>query len=154
MREAGCAALYFGLESGSVRILESIDKRLTLDDVGRVSTLVRKHGIVSIVSVLLGLPEETEQDIRETLDTMRALAADVFDVNCYVPLPGTPLYDRMDADERQSIDWRRLAYKSLGTHATRTIGPGELERLVREAYDLADDARRQFLARMAASRGE
>ncbi len=151
MREAGCSALYFGLESGSVRILESVNKRLTLEDVVRVSALVRKYGIVSIVSVLLGLPDETTEDIRETLEMMRALAADIFDVNCYVPLPGTPLYDGMDEEERRAVDWRRLAYKSLGTHATKAVGPEELEELVLEAHEIADQARNGFLARMTAA---
>ncbi len=154
MRKAGCAALYFGLESGSARILESVNKHLTLEDVARVGNLVRRHGIVSIVSVLLGLPDETGEDIRETLEMMRALEADVFDINCYVPLPGTPLYDRMEEAERRAIDWRRLAYKSLGTHATRTVGAEELEGLVREAYDIADSARKGLLARMAAWSGQ
>lgn len=153
MRKAGCSALYFGLESGSVRILESVSKRLALDDVVKVNDLVRKQGIVSIVSVLLGLPEEDRSDIRETLEMMRALSADIYDVNCYVPLPGTPLYDRMTDEERRAVDWRRMAYKSLGTHATKAVGSEELEGLVMEAYAIADEARKTFLARPADARG-
>jgi anaerobic magnesium-protoporphyrin IX monomethyl ester cyclase len=152
MRDAGCAALYFGLESGSARVLESVNKRLTLDDVVRTSAQIRKHGIVSIVSVLLGLPNETESDIRETLDMMKALDADVYDVNCYVPLPGTPLFDAMSEEEKAAIDWRRLAYKSLGDRSTRDIGSDRLNSLVLEAYGIAEDARKVLHARIASAK--
>jgi len=151
MRKAGCSALYFGLESGSARVLESVNKRLTLDDVVRTSELIRGQGIVSIVSVLLGLPNETESDIRETLEMMRALEADVYDVNCYVPLPGTPLYDEMAEEEKRAIDWRRLAYKSLGTRTTEELSSEGLDALVLEAYEIADEARKALVSRMSAA---
>ncbi len=147
LKRAGCAALYFGLESGSQRVLDRVDKRLTVEQIQRQSLLVREHGIVAINAVLLGMPGETADDLRRTLKMMRTIHADIFDVNAYVPLPGTPLYEQMDPAARAAVDWRKAAYKSLDNPSS-DIPPSELRALQQEAYAIAADALQMFRRRM------
>jgi len=148
LRKANCVALYFGLESGSSRVLEQVKKGTNLEQIRRVSRLVREAGIVSMVSVLLGLPEETEADIRETLALMRSLECDVFDVNSYIPLPGTPLFDAMSADERARIDWLQSGYKSFRNHFSRCVSAETLQESLLEAHAIAGEAKRRFRRRL------
>ena len=147
LKQAGCAALYFGLESGSQRVLDRVDKRLTLEQIRRRSQLVRDHGMVAITAVLLGLPGETAEDIQRTLEQMRKIPSDIFDVNTYVPLPGTPLYDQLDPATRESIDWRKAAYKSLENSSTE-LPADQLRQLQQQAYAIAADALQRFRRRM------
>lgn len=147
LKRAGCAALYFGLESGSQRVLDRVDKRLTVEQVQRQSLLVREHGIVAITAVLLGMPGETAEDLQGTLELMRLIHADIFDVNTYVPLPGTPLYEQMDPAARAAVDWRKAAYKSMDSTSSE-IPAAELEQLQQQAYGIAADALQQYRRRM------
>ena len=64
-KQTNCAGLYFGLESGSERMLKRINKKITIDGIIRANDLVHQSGIKSITSVLLGLPDEEEIDIEE-----------------------------------------------------------------------------------------
>lgn len=148
MKEAGCEALYFGIESGSARMLDAVKKRITVAEIKEKSALVRRAGLISMGSVLLGLPGETRRDIEETLRLMRNVQMDLFDVNCYVPLPGTPLFDKLSDDERGRIDWRRIAYKALDGHFTKEVPAHEMETLTASAHRIALRSRNMFLARM------
>lgn len=139
MKRANCLALYFGLESGCDRTLKAVNKRFTIDKVIKSSELVYKSGLVSITSIILGLPQEKKQDIEQTLKLMRKLKTDIFDINCYVPLPGTPFYDLLTAVEKKNIDWRKAAYKSYHNHFTNNISQEDLRHLVDEAFTIAED---------------
>ncbi|MDD4859649.1 MAG: radical SAM protein [Dehalococcoidales bacterium] len=152
MKRAGCCGLYLGLESGSARVLKAIDKKITLEKIVNVSGMVYRSGIASATSVLLGLPEETREDMAETLQLMRKIKTDVFDVNSYIPLPGTPLYDGMSAADRQNIDWRRVSYKSLENYFAKQMPPDEFNGYLSEAYRLANSVRRKTLLRFALRR--
>ena len=147
LKRSGCAALYFGLESGSQRVLDRVDKRLSTEQIQRQSLLVREHGMVAITAVLLGVPGETADDMRRTLEMMRTLHTDIFDVNSYVPLPGTPLWEQMDPAARAAVNWRESAYKAAAS-AYSDVPPDELEALQREAYAIAADTLQQFRRRM------
>jgi len=134
LKRAGCAGLYFGLESGSADVLRSVGKRTSVAQIVKVSEAVRRAGIPSIASVLLGLPGETREDIRATLDLMRRVPADYFDVNCYSPLPGTRLHDAMSPEERARVDWSRAGYKSFEESFNPSVPRDEMEGYLAEAY--------------------
>lgn len=149
MRRANCFGLYFGLESGSARMLDEMHKQTTPAKMLEASQMVRDSGIISMASVILGLPEERPEDVKQTLTLMRRMACDLFDINCYVPLPGTSDYDHMDPEAFNRIDWLQVGFKSLTTNFSKHISDQQFKQFIREAYQIADDARRQFMQRMA-----
>jgi len=144
MKRANCAGLYFGLESGSERILKSVNKKLTVDKIIKTSELVAKSGIGSITAVLIGLPNEEKSDIESTLSLMQKIKTDVFDINCYVPLPGTELYDNLDSKDRNNINWRKVGFKSFDSYFTKKISRNDLAEYIREAYDIAENTQKKF----------
>jgi radical SAM superfamily enzyme YgiQ (UPF0313 family) len=153
MKDANCSGLLFGLESGSDRILKSVGKRTTVEQIVDVSNMVFNSGIPSVTSVLLGLPDEGPEDMKATLDLMRQINTDIFDVNSYVPLPGSRSYESMAEDKKKGIDWGRAAYKSLDNHFSDSITREELKEHLLEAYEIADEARRKTLVRYQATIG-
>ena len=152
MKKANCSGLLFGLESGSNRVLKAVDKKITVDKIIEVSSMVYDSGIVSATSVLLGLPDEGKEDIEETLKLMKKVKADIFDVNNYSPLPGTTLYDSMSEEDKNNIDWRKVAFKSLDNYFSKSISVNDFRRYRSEAYKIADNVRKKTLVRLGAKR--
>jgi radical SAM superfamily enzyme YgiQ (UPF0313 family) len=148
LKRANCTGLYFGLESGSNRVLQSIDKKLTVENIVRVSQMVHESGITCISSVLLGLPDETKEDIEETVKLMRTFKTDFFDVNSFIPLPGSPLGDLLSEDERRKIDWGKVAYKSFSNYFSKAMSEEVFRKNQLKAYQIADSVRRKSIIRM------
>ncbi len=67
MFNAGCRWVFFGVESGSKRILEKMNKRLAYDKVEDNFSACRKAGIVTIGSFIAGFPGETPEELKETV---------------------------------------------------------------------------------------
>jgi len=148
MRKAGCSALYLGLESGSDQVLKDINKNITVKRIVETSKVMQSSGIISVTSVLLGLPSEGKEDIEKTIRVMRELNTDFFDVHTFIPLAGTPLYDSLSQEERDSIDWNRVGYKSWETCFTNNMSLEDLNNYKRQAYDIADKQRKKSLVRL------
>lgn len=131
---AGCREVLFGVESGSQKVLDSIEKKTTLEQARRAVTACRRHGLLSFCSFILGTPEETEATARETLAFALDLDPD-FAIFCiFAPMPGSAFFDRLTAEGRFSVenaDWDR--YINLMSSELPLISAGELgrEELVR-----------------------
>jgi anaerobic magnesium-protoporphyrin IX monomethyl ester cyclase len=95
MHDAGCIAVWLGVESGSEAILDAMNKRIKLDQTRLAYKTAHEVGLMTIANVVLGFPGETEQTARETINFIKELNPD--DVGFYVatPYPGTPLYEQV-----------------------------------------------------------
>jgi anaerobic magnesium-protoporphyrin IX monomethyl ester cyclase len=93
MRDAGCFAVWLGVESGSEAILGVMNKRIKLDQTRLAYKTAHQLGLMTIANVVLGFPGETEQTARETIRFVKELNPD--DVGFYIatPYPGTPMYE-------------------------------------------------------------
>ena len=80
---------------------------------------------------------------------MRRIHTDLFDINSYVPLPGTPLFDAVTPAQQARIDWKRAGYKSLDNPFFTRVDKGPFQEFVTEAYHIAEQAQQCFEARMA-----
>lgn len=68
MKRAGCDLLVMGIESGSRRILKSMDKRITVEQAYTAVRSMADHGIDSQSSFIVGYPGETRESFQETVD--------------------------------------------------------------------------------------
>jgi radical SAM superfamily enzyme YgiQ (UPF0313 family) len=139
MKKANCSGLYLGLESGSQKILNSIEKKTTVEDIIKTSEIIHQSGIMSVTAILLGLPQEEAQDIEDTLNLMNRIKTSIFDINNFVPLPGTPLY------EGQHVDWKKVGFKSFENHFTKNISKDALRGYINRAYEIAQKTLRDFI---------
>ena len=96
MAEAGCDALYFGIESGSKRMQRISQKRLDLDLVHPMLDIAHNLGIETTASFITGYPEESEQDQNATLDMLgRCFSASCLpQLHILTPEPGTPMFEQ------------------------------------------------------------
>jgi anaerobic magnesium-protoporphyrin IX monomethyl ester cyclase len=95
MRDAGCIAVWLGVESGSEVILGAMNKSIKLNQTRIAYKTAHDVGLMTIANVVLGFPGETEQTARETIRFVKELDPD--DVGFYVatPYPGTPMYEQV-----------------------------------------------------------
>lgn len=111
MRSAGCYFLHLGVESGSQRILDLMQKRITLDAARDAVRLARGLGFFVHGYFMLGYPGETRDDVAATARFSRRLGLDVASYTVTIPNPRTPLFE--DAVRRGLIAadfWRDYTY--------------------------------------------
>jgi hopanoid biosynthesis associated radical SAM protein HpnJ len=93
MKEAGCRLLIVGYESGDAQILKNIKKGATIDMAERFTANCRKLGLVIHGDFIVGLPGETRESIRKTIDFAKKLDNETIQVSIAHPYPGTEFYD-------------------------------------------------------------
>lgn len=108
MREANCNFLAFGVEAGTQKILDRLDKRQTLEQIEHAVSEAKRHGIERAHGFfLVGSPGETEEDILESFRFAARLKLDTFGFNRLCVYRGTPLWqeyiDRGILDDAR--DW-------------------------------------------------
>ncbi len=94
MASAGCRGVFFGIETGSARMQKIIDKGLDLADSAACVRSCSKFKIKTAVSLIVGFPEETKEDLHSTIDFfMDSLRCDHADPQLVIlaPLAGTPI---------------------------------------------------------------
>jgi radical SAM superfamily enzyme YgiQ (UPF0313 family) len=89
MRLAGCQRLSLGVESGSQRILDAIDKKITVDEIIASTELAKRHGIRVRYYMMLGNRGETKETFQETLAFLRRARPHEFIFSCLSIYPGT-----------------------------------------------------------------
>jgi len=148
MKRANCGGLYLGAESGSDRILDTMDKKITAAQIMRVSKMVHNAGLDSITAILIGLPDETKEDIETTLNLMRHLKTGIFDVSSFIPLPGTPAWETIPEADKKDIDWRKVSYKSFDNYFLKNVSGEDFRKYMSEAYKIAGKAQRRTVIRL------
>jgi radical SAM superfamily enzyme YgiQ (UPF0313 family) len=95
MHDAGCITIWFGVESGSEKILDQMHKKIKPEEVRLAFKTAQKVGLMTIASAVIGFPGETEETAWETINFINFLNPD--DIGFYVatPYPGTPMYEQV-----------------------------------------------------------
>ncbi len=93
MRDAGCRLLIVGYESGDQQILKNIKKGATVERAVQFTKDCKKLGLVVHGDFILGLPGETRETIKKTIDFAKKLDVETIQVSIAHAYPGTELYD-------------------------------------------------------------
>lgn len=153
MRRAGCTHIQYGVESGSPRMLQRLNKGITLDEIRAAAALTRRVGLGLSIYLITGIDSETDDDLRSTVQLIEEIRPHDGLVSPLTVYPGTGLYE--DAKRRFGITdafwlesrdeayfvrddpWTRKAVRSLGA-VLRRVGRDA-------AYGPADFASQQHL---------
>jgi radical SAM superfamily enzyme YgiQ (UPF0313 family) len=106
LAESGAETVWMGAESGSQKVLDAMDKGITVDQIGRATRLLKKHGIRVGFFLQFGYPGEGKKDIDDTIRMVMDLMPDEIGVSVSYPLPGTPFYDRVRSELKSKQNWR------------------------------------------------
>jgi len=95
MSKAGCKTIWFGVESGSQKILQRIGRNTTLEQIESAFKLCRKNGIQIACSFMLGLPDETIKEMEASLKFAKKLDPDWCQFNIFIAYPDSKLYQEL-----------------------------------------------------------
>ncbi len=115
MYDNGCRWMFFGVESGSPEILRSVRKNINLELVPPTFEACAGAGITTIASFIIGLVDETEDDLRKTVSLALSLKNAMYSFNCLAPCPGSQMladvvkYRNFVPPERL-IDYTKVKY--------------------------------------------
>jgi hopanoid biosynthesis associated radical SAM protein HpnJ len=93
MKESGCRLLIVGYESGDPQILKNIKKGATIEMALRFTENCKKLGLAIHGDFIVGLPGETRETLRRTIDFAKRLDTETIQVSIAHALPGTELHD-------------------------------------------------------------
>ncbi len=96
MRLAGCQRLSLGVESGSQRVLDAIDKKITVDEIVESTALAKRWGIKVRYYMMLGNRGDTVETFRETLAFLERARPHEFIFSCLSFYPGTRDFDDVE----------------------------------------------------------
>jgi hopanoid biosynthesis associated radical SAM protein HpnJ len=96
MKDAGCRLLIVGYESGEQQILKNIKKGATIDMARRFTANCKKLGLTIHGDFIVGLPGETRESIRKSINFAKELDVETIQVSLAHPFPGTEFYDHVE----------------------------------------------------------
>lgn len=105
LRRAGCEEVWMGVESGSQRVLDAMDKGTKVEQVPIARENLRRHDIRACFFLQFGYPGETWEDIQETIRLVRRTRPDDIGVSVAYPLPGTKFYSRVREELGSKTNW-------------------------------------------------
>ena len=111
MSAAGCRAVYLGVESGSQKILDMLNKKITVEQIENTINWCKKYNIRTYCSLIVGTPGETYEDYLLTKRLMDKLKPYTYGFNVFVGIPDSPLYKYvLDNNLYEYIDDMGLVY--------------------------------------------
>ena len=138
MARAGCQAICFGFESGNQEVLDLVKKNSSLAKVKEAMRMTKEAGISALASFIVGLPGETEETLRKTVEFAEELKHDfgtLYGFHILSPFPGTEVREKA-ADyglEILNSDWTKYDANHV---VSRTLGASpEAIQAVSDAYE-------------------
>jgi len=115
MRKTGFFTLTFAVESGSQTILDRINKKLDLKNVSRIIKLAKQLGFFLNGYFIFGLPGETYETVRRTIQFAKSLPYDAMAFFIAKPLPGSSWFDQWSHNKKISeIDYNWFHFLEIG----------------------------------------
>ena len=104
MKDAGCRLLIVGYESGDPQILKNIKKGATIDMAERFTANCHKLGLTVHADFIVGLPGESRESLRRTIDFAKKLDTETIQVSIAHPYPGTEFYNYVQTNGLITLD--------------------------------------------------
>lgn len=112
MKQAGLLRLAFGVETGDEDILESIDKRVTHDQIRAAFKNAKKVGLETVGFFIMGLPGDTEETMEKTIRFACELDPLVANFSMMTPYPGTKVWEQVHRNGGRMLvkDWQDYVF--------------------------------------------
>jgi anaerobic magnesium-protoporphyrin IX monomethyl ester cyclase len=141
LARSGCDEVWLGAESGSQRILDAMDKEITVEQIRTARRRLGEHGIRACFFIQFGYPGETWADIEATVALVSEVLPDDIGVSVSYPLPGTRFHEMVKLELDEQANWEFSGDLAMMFHGTY---PTEIYReLHLSLHDLLDLRRRE-----------
>ena len=120
LRRSGLKRIFFGIESGSKKVLKTVNKRLDLETAYRTAERCRAASVEASFNLIFGLPGEEAEDLRDTIDMVDTIGRRnpeaAFFTNIFSPYPGSPIFPeavRLGLQEPRSLEEWAVFYPKI-----------------------------------------
>jgi len=136
MYDAGCRYLFFGIEFGSDEMLKRSGKRTTSEQVYRAIDTARSAGLRTVGAYMLGMLDETDKQIHQTMEMALRSRLDVASANVVTPIAGTALFNMaVEAGKiKKDQPWWRAGRLDTYINLTKNVSSRRLTYLVSKMY--------------------
>jgi anaerobic magnesium-protoporphyrin IX monomethyl ester cyclase len=161
LAELGCFRVWIGSESGSQRILDSMERGVTVEQVQSAVSACKTRGIQTGMFLMWGYQGEELQDIEQTIEHVKRSDPDIFFTTIAYPIKGTPYYKSVADSLVQLKPWNETSDREVVVQGCRPARFYEFaDRLLRDEVELArrrrsgskDDAEVELRGRIQAAR--
>ncbi len=118
LAHAGCSEVWIGAESGSQKVLDAMDKGITVAQIAEARALLKKHSIDAAFFLQFGYRGETMEDIHATVAMVKDLLPENIGISVSYPLPGTKFYETVAAEMGEKKNWTDSDDLSMMYHGT------------------------------------
>ncbi len=145
MKRSGCKLIWFGVESGSQRILDYLNKQITLPQIREAYRLCQRVDIKAGASFMIGVPGEIIDDVQNTIALAEELKPEFAWFNIFTGYPTSPLYEYVKKNKLyekeinhgilivKTNEFDRKKLEKIQRYADRKVN-GYMERLFRQAF--------------------
>lgn len=105
LARAGCDEVWLGAESGSQKILDAMDKGITVTQIYDATNLLKHYNIKPCFFIQFGYLGETKNDIKHTIAMINELLPYNIGISVSYPLPGTVFYEKVKQDLKEKANW-------------------------------------------------
>jgi radical SAM superfamily enzyme YgiQ (UPF0313 family) len=131
---AGCKGINVGIESGAREILETVRRfPIAPERIRSVFEKCRRVGIETMAFFIIGLPGETKETARRTVEFAVEVSPDVVQFTAATPYPHTPYYEQLKQEGLLVDDWS-LYTSRAPVIGTKELDPEQLQALIADAY--------------------
>lgn len=139
MRKGNCRVISFGIESGDQKILDSMKKMITIEQIRNSVTYAKESDIKVGGFFILGMPRETKETIEKTFSFARELNLDYYAFSVATPYIGTELFERSVKEGLIKLDRQYDVYESdwiagVTANLTKDVSNEELEDFQNKAF--------------------
>lgn len=133
LKQSGCFRVWIGAESGSQKVIDAMDRRVTVEQVRTMIQLAKKFQIQTGTFIMLGYPGETEADIEETIHHLKVADPDLYTITVAYPIKGTPLYAEVESRFVKKLNWESSTDRDIDF--TRTYRRKYYDYALRRLYN-------------------
>jgi radical SAM superfamily enzyme YgiQ (UPF0313 family) len=137
LAELGCMRVWIGSESGSQRILDAMQRGVTIAQVRNAVGLAKTRGIATGMFLMWGYEGEELADVEATIEHVKACRPDVFFTTVSYPIKGTPYFEKIGSRLVTLAPWQRSSDREISVKGRHS----------RTFYRHADDLLRAEMAR-------
>lgn len=105
LAQMGCRKIWIGTESGSQKILDAMDRRVTVEQIFKATRMLKERGILTGFFIMLGYEGETKDDLRATARLLATAQPDEYLTTVSYPIKGTPYYEQVQDNIRAPVSW-------------------------------------------------
>ena len=135
LAESGLEEVWVGAESGSQKILDAMDKGITVNQIYQTTHLLKQKSVKVAFFLQFGYLNETREDIQKTIKMVKELKPDNIGISISYPLPGTKFYETVKDDLKLKANWTDsddFEMMFQGTYTSKFYR--KLQRLVHKEY--------------------